>query len=145
MSDNGWLEKIRDINQDLYGEISNDSEENKKRLEAQKEELIQMILSELEKVEAIFDETGIPEEVPKIRLINQKGVSLKFPIVRHTTHYSSGVEFRLELVEKGFGVRVKWIGHNEFIAPPIEAQRIREKILEYLEQRKEEIKKIEKR
>lgn len=139
-----WLEKLNETRKELYGEISTYQDENKK-LGSQKKELIRSIRSELEKVEDVFKETGILEEVPKVRLTNKNGISLNFPIVRHTTHYGSFIDFKLELVENGFGVRVKYNGHNEFIAPPIEVQRIREKILEYLEQRRAQIKKIEKK
>jgi hypothetical protein len=97
----------------------------------------------LEKVKEIFEETGIPEEVPKIRLNNQNRVSLHFPIVRHTTRYSSFIDFGLERTKNGVGVRVKYIGHNQLLTPPIKVQSIRELIIEYLEQRREQIRKIE--
>ena len=145
MSYKKWVNELKEIRNELYGEISIDSKGKKDRLESQKEDLIQMICSEFETVKEVFDETGVLGEMPKIEFVNEKTISLKFPIVRHTTFYSSGIDFGLDLVENGFGVQVKWIGHNDFVAPPIEPEMVREKILDYLKQRSEIIRKIEKK
>lgn len=144
MSYKKWVKKLKDIRKELYGKTSSNQDNNMK-FQSKKEELIDTICSELEKVKEIFKETGIPEEVPKIRLKSQNGVSLHFPIVRHATRYSSFIDFGLELTEKGVSVRVKYIGHDQLLTPPIKIQSIREIILEYLEQRREKIRNIEKK
>ena len=144
MSYKQWVKKLKDIRKELYGETSSNQDNNMK-FQSKKEELIDTICSELEKVKEIFEETGIPEEVPKITLKRQNGVSLHFPIVRYTTRYSSFIDFGLERTENGVGVRVKYIGYDQLLTPPIKVQSIREIILEYLEQRHETIRKIEKK
>lgn len=144
MSYKKWVKKLKDIRKELYGTTSSNQDNNMK-FQSKKEELIDTICSELEKVKEIFEETGIPEEAPKIRLNNQNGVSLHFPIVRHTARYSSFIDFGLERTENGVGVRVKYIGYDQLLSPPIKVQSIREIILEYLKQRREVIRKIEKK
>ena len=141
-----FRERLEEIRETLYGQKfqeTNKKDSLEEKFDSQKQQLIKMITCELENVEEVFEHTGIPEESPNIILNNKREVALNFPIVRHSTRYISNMNFNLLLTREGYNIQIKWLGHEQFLAPPVEIQQIQEKILEYLEQRGGQIKKIE--
>lgn len=146
VSDKQFLESLENIKEDIYVKTFQETvtkEKLQEKFDSQKQRLVKMFRHELGKVVEIFDQTGIPEESPSIIFNNKKGFVLIFPIVRHSTRYVSRMEVNLLLTNDGYEVQIKWLGHNEFLEPPVESQTIKEKILDFLEQRREQIKNIE--
>lgn len=144
MSEKQFKERLEKIKADVYGQTFQDIK-TKEKFYSQKQKLLKMIIRELEKVEEVFEHTGIPEESPNINLNYQGGVALTFPIVRHSTRYVSNMNFNLMRTKEGYGVQIKWIGHEQFLAPPVKKQQLEKKIIEYIKQRSAQIKKIEKK
>jgi hypothetical protein len=142
MSDKQFVEILENLKEDLYGKTLQDTKAQEK-FDSEKWKLVKMITCELKKVEEIFENTGIPEEIPNVVFNYQRGIALTFPIVRHSTRYIFNMNFDLMLTEEGYGIHIKWLGFDKFLNPPVEIEQIREKILEYLEERRKRIRKIE--
>jgi len=138
-----WANKIADIKEETEKEvliIRSTEDELRKKYAPQQKEILDMIETLLTPIVEKFKDPKLSSNnQPKVERKNDFVISLIMPIIHENRHESSGISFCLKFTDKGYSLEVNNGNTTSHILAPIEIGRVQQKVLEYLENRKNAI------
>lgn len=143
-----WKKELENLKKTTHQQIEKKNEAEKKlreKFEGEKEKLLELIESQLTPVLETFMDENIPElDQPSIKK-HQQAITLNLPIVSGGTHIGLEITFGFRFTDEGYAVRVRrsaydhvqerTFEHQNFIQPPITAEKIQNQIRAFLNDR----------
>ena len=156
MTEDEWATKLRKMKEETEKETRESRYTEQHLREKYKEEptrIMELLRAKLKKVEEVFKESAQQElDQPKMES-GTWGACLGFPIIRLGTHGALKICFFLHLTDKGYGLRIsrdmydgmydKTFETSGYIHPPVTAGAIEKEATDFLEARKDTIKRME--
>ncbi len=151
-----WVMKLRKMKEETEKEIRESRYAEQHLREKYKDEptkITELLRAKLKAVEEIFKESAQQElDQPKMESTTW-GACLSFPIIHLGTHVGLRICFFLHLTDKGYGLRVsrdmydgmydKLFETSGYIHPPVTADAIQKEVTDFLEARKDTIKRMD--
>ena len=156
MTEKNWEDKIRKIKEETDQEIEEKrvvEQRLREKYKDEKTEIIEMLRSELGVVVKVFKRpSGKYYDQPSLEVAD-RGASLKVPIVGAGATVNIGITFSFQFGDDGYGLKVAKGAYdamtqksdeiNAEIAPPVTVAAVQKQVTEFLETRKDCIKRLE--
>jgi len=156
LTEDEWVAKLNKMKEDTEKEVRESRYAEQRLREKYKDEptkITELLRAKLKKVEEVFKESAQQEsDQPRMESATW-GACLSFPIIHLGTHAGLKICFFLHLTDKGYGLRVsrdmydgmydKLFETSGYIQPPVNAGAIQKEVTDFLEARKDTIKRME--